>query len=130
MSFSLWLPVVHSQLLCFADAEMEIVVLSVGYLIVAGNQANDSCVISRFEDGVGAVGGHAVVHEQGVQDRAEHAPLSGAGVEGQGRGCGAAYPHSLGSARQEVQDPITEGGDEPKVSELGDELGRHNCIEC
>ncbi len=66
----------------------------------------------------------------GVQERAEHAALRGAGVESQGGGCGGAYPHSLGSACQEVQDPITEGGVEPKVPELSDELGGHNGIEC
>ncbi len=51
MSFSLSLPVVHDQLLCFADVEMKAVVLaprcqdsdllSVGHLIVASDQAND-----------------------------------------------------------------------------------------
>ncbi len=40
------------------------------------------------------------------------------------------YPHRLGFACQEVQDPITEGGAEPKVSELGDELGGHNGVKC
>lgn len=30
-----------------------------------------------FNDGVGAVGGNAVVLEQGVQDRADHAALRG-----------------------------------------------------
>ncbi len=48
VSFSLSLPVVHNQLLCFADKEMEIVVLapgcqgsdllSVGRLIITGDQ--------------------------------------------------------------------------------------------
>ncbi len=37
-----------------------------------------------------------------------------------------AYPHSLGSTHQEVQDPITEGGVELKVSELGG----HNGVKC
>ncbi len=40
------------------------------------------------------------------------------------------YPHSLGSACREVQDPITEGGIELKVPELSDKLGRHNGTEC
>lgn len=48
-----------------------------------------------------------------VQERAEHAALRGAGVGRQGGGRGGAYPHSLGSARQEVQDPISEFGVEP-----------------
>ena len=133
------LPTVHDQLLCFADVEMEVVFLAprcqgsdllfVGHLIVAGNPAYDCCVISKFADGVGAVGGHAVMYEQEVQERTEHAALGGAGVECQVGGCGAAYPHSLGSARQEVQDPITDGGVEPKVSELGDRLQGHDGIE-
>ncbi len=38
----------------------------------------------------------------------------------QGGGCDAAHPLSLGSAHQEVQDPVTEGGVESKVPELGD----------
>ena len=104
--------------------------LSVGLLIVAGDQAYDSRVISKLNDGVGAVGGQAVMREQGVQERTEHAALGGTCVESQGGGCGAAYPHSLGSARQEVQDPITEGDVEPKISELGDELLGHDGIEC
>ncbi len=53
--------------------------------------------------------------EQGVQERAEHAALRGTGVEGQGGECGAAY--------QDIQDPVTQGGVEPKVSQLDDELG-------
>ncbi len=124
ISFSLLLPVVHYQLLCFADIEMEVVVpaprcqgsdlLSVGRLVIVGNQADD---------------GHAVMHKQGAQERAEHAALRGTGVESQGGGCGAAYPYNLGSVCQEVQDPITEGGVEPKVSD-GDELGGHNGVKC
>ena len=95
MLFSLSLPVVRDQLLCFVDVEMEIVVLvpkcqgcdllSVGHLIITGDQAY--MMISRFDDGVGAVGGHAVMSEQGVEERTEHQPVT---------------------AHQEVQDPITD----------------------
>ena len=53
----------------------------------------------------------------------------GVPVMSQAGGCGAAYPHSLGPAHQEVQDPITEDDVEPKVSELGDELQGHDGIE-
>ncbi len=81
--------------------------LSVGHLIVASDQADDGRVLSKLDDGVGAVRGHAVLHEQGLQERAEHTTLRDAGVESQSGGCGAAYPHSLGSARQEIQDPVT-----------------------
>lgn len=69
------------------------------------------------------------MREQGAQERAEHTALGGAGAESQGGGCGVAYPHCLGSARQKVQYPITEGDVEPKVSELGDELQGHYGIE-
>ncbi|CAB1457121.1 unnamed protein product [Pleuronectes platessa] len=125
--FSSSLPVVHDQLLRFADVEMEVVVLaprcqgsdllSVGLLIVDGDQAYDSGVISKLNDGVGAVGGHAVLREQGVQKRSEHAALGGTGVESQGGGFGAADPHRLWSARQKVQYLLTEGNVEPKVGE-------------
>ncbi len=71
----------------------------------------------------------AVVLEQRVQERAEHAALRCASIEGQGGGCGAAYLHSLGSACQEVQDPVTHGSVESQISELDDELGGHNSIE-
>ncbi len=67
MFFSLSLPVVHDQLLCFADIEMEVVVLaprcqgsdllSVGCLIIAGDKADDGHVVSKLDDGVGPVGG-------------------------------------------------------------------------
>ena len=40
------------------------------------------------------------------------------------------YPHCLGSARQEAQDPVTKGGVEPEVPELHSELGGHNGVEC
>jgi hypothetical protein len=53
----------------------------------------------------------------------EHAPLRGPRVEGQ-RGV-VAYPHHLGVARQEVQDPVAEGGVQSQGPELSDELGSH-----
>ena len=36
---------------------------------------------------------------------------------------------SLGSARQEVQDPVTQGGFKTQAPEFRDELGRHNRVE-
>ncbi len=72
---SLSLSVLHNMLLCFADIEMEVVVLaprcqgsdllSVGRLTITGDQADDSCIISKLDDGVGAVGGHAVMRLTG-----------------------------------------------------------------
>ena len=58
------------------------------------------------------------VGEQGVEERAEHAALRGTGVEDQGGGCDVSHPHCLGSARQEVQDPVTEGAVEPRSLSL------------
>ena len=54
--------------------------------------------------------GHTVVGEQGVQERAQNAPLWGPSVEDQRGGYRVAYPHHLVAARQEVQDPVEEGG--------------------
>ena len=50
------------------------------------------------------------VSEQGVQEGTEHAPLRGPCVEHQRGGCVITYPYHLGAARQEVQDPVAEGG--------------------
>ncbi len=77
--------------------------LSVGHLIIFCNQADDGCVISKFDDGVGAVGGHPVVHEQGVQERAKHADLRGANVESLCGGCGAAHPHRQPGRKFRIQ---------------------------
>ncbi len=82
------LPVVHNQLLCSADGEMEgvdlaprcqgsdLLSVAVSSLLVF----SDGCVVSKLDDGVGAVGGHAVMLEQGVRERAEHAALRGVRV--------------------------------------------------
>ena len=97
MSLSLLLPVIHNQLLGFADVEMEVVILtlrcqlfdllSVCHLVGVGDQADGGRVVSKLHDGVGAVCGHAVVSEQGIEERAEHAALRSSGVEDQGGGC-------------------------------------------
>lgn len=75
MSISLSLPAVHNHLLCFADVDTEVVVmaprrqdsdlLSAGDIIAVG----DGCVISELNDGVGAVGGRAVVRKRAVGER-------------------------------------------------------------
>ena len=75
-----------------------------------GDQAYHCCVVSKLNDGVGVVLGHAVVGEQGLQERTEQAPLRGPSVEDQSGRCVLAYPYQLGTARQEVQDPVAEGG--------------------
>ncbi len=59
--------------------------LSVGRLIVVGDQAYHRCVISKFDDDVGAVCSCTVVCVQGVQEWAEDATLRCTSVEDQGR---------------------------------------------
>ena len=57
-------PVVHSQLLCHAHIEGEVVVLAphcqvsdllpIGGLIIVSDQAYHCCVVSKLKDGVGS----------------------------------------------------------------------------
>ena len=111
-------PVVHNHLLSLGYVEEEVVILAspgqvsdllpIGCLVVVGDQAYHCCVICKHNDAVGVVPGHAV-SEQGVQEGTEHAPLRGSSVEDQRGRCVATYPHQLGLARQEVQDPVAEG---------------------
>ena len=87
-------PVVHNQLLSFAEVELEVVVLaprcqgshllSVRRLVAVGDQADDGRVVSNLDDGVGAVCGHAVMCEQREEERAEHTALGCAGVQSSG----------------------------------------------
>ena len=81
------IPVVHDQLICLAHIEGKVVVLAphcqvsdflpIGGLIVVGDQAYHCCVISKLNDGIGVMFGHAVVGEQGVQEETKHTPLRG-----------------------------------------------------
>jgi hypothetical protein len=61
--------------------------------------------------------------EQGVQEGTSHVPLSNPSVEDQRSGGVVSYLHHLGVARQEVQDPVAQGGVETQGPELDDELG-------
>jgi hypothetical protein len=56
--------------------------------------------------------------EQGVQEGTEHAHLRGPCVEDQRGKCVVTYPYHLGTARQEVQDPVAEGGLNPRFLSL------------
>jgi hypothetical protein len=97
-------PEVHSQLLCFVDAEGNAVylapcsqsafLLSVGCLVVVGNQAYYWHVISELDDRV--VCCQAVVGIQGVQEGTEEASLWGPCVEDQWRRANVAYLQKLG----------------------------------
>ncbi len=59
--------------------------LSVGRLIVVGDQAYHRCVVCKFDDDVGSVCCCTVVCVQEVQEWAEDAALRSIGVEDQGR---------------------------------------------
>jgi hypothetical protein len=61
--------------------------------------------------------------EQGVQGRAQNAPLWGPSVEDQWGGDVVTYPHHLGAARQEVQYPVAQGRVETQGLRLDDEFG-------
>ncbi len=58
---------------------------SVGRLIIVSDQAYHRCVVSEFDDDVGAVCGCTVVCVQGVQKWAENTALWSTSVEGQRR---------------------------------------------
>ena len=105
-------PVVHNLLLCLAHVEGEVVFLAphcqisdllpIGCLIIVSGQAYHRYVVSKRNDGVGVVLGHAVVGERGVQEGTEHAPLRDPRVVEQRGRCVVAYLYHLGAARQEV----------------------------
>ncbi len=59
--------------------------LSVGRLIVVGDQAYHCCVIGKFDDNVRNVCGCTVMCVQAVQEWAEDAALRSTSVEDQGR---------------------------------------------
>ncbi len=115
--FSALYPEIHHQLLGL-DVEWEVVLLtpfsqgthllSVGRLIVVGDQAYHCCVICKFEDDVRAVCGCTVMCVQGVQEWAEDAARRSTGVEDQGRWGVVAHSDYLTSACQEVQDPAAQ----------------------
>ncbi len=82
--------------------------LSVGCLIIVGDQAYHRCVIGKFYDDVGAVCGCTVVCVQGVKEWAEDAALRSTSVADQGRSGVAAHSDHLTSACQGVQDPVAQ----------------------
>ena len=58
------------------------------------------------------------------------APLWGPSVEDQQGEDVVSYPHHLGAARQEVQDPVAQGGVEIQGLELNDEFGGYYGVKC
>ena len=79
-------------------------------LIIVGDQAYLPLLLSKLNDGVGVVVGHAFVGEQGVKVGPKHTTLRGPRVEDQHDRCVVAYLYHLGAACQEVQDPVAERG--------------------
>ncbi len=104
--------------------------LSVGRLIVVGDQAYYRCVIGKFDDDVGAVCCCTVMCVQGVQEWAEDAALRSTSVEDQGRISIVAHSDHLTSACQEVQDPATQRSVQSQSLELRNQCGRHYGVKC
>ena len=73
--------------------------------------------------------GHTVMGELLVQEGTKDTPLWDPCVKGQRGGSDVAYPNPLGSAHQEVQDPVAEGGVQTQSPKLGNELGGDNGVE-
>ena len=74
--------------------------------------------------------GQTVMGEQGLQEGDEYVPLWSPCVEDQQNGGVISYLHHLGAARQEVQDPVAQGGVQTQGPELDDELGGNYGVEC
>jgi hypothetical protein len=74
--------------------------------IVVGDQAYHCFVVSKLNDGIGVMFGHAVLGEQGVQEGTKYTPLRGPNVKDQNV---VAYFYHLGATHQEVEDPVAEG---------------------
>ncbi len=138
--FSALSPEIHHQLLGLVDVEWEVVLLtpfsqgthllSLGHLIVVGDQAYHRCVIGKFDDDIRAVCGCTVVCVQGVQEWAEDAALRCTSVEGQGRWGIVANFDQLTSACQEVQDPAAQRSVQSQSLELRNQCGRHYGVKC
>ena len=67
--------------------------------------------------------------EQGVQERAEKAPLWDPSVEDQRGGDVVSYSHHLGAARQKAQDSVARGGVEIYGLELNDKFGGYHGVK-
>jgi hypothetical protein len=112
-----------------ADVEGDVVVLTpqyqvsdllpIGWLIVVSDQAKHYRLVSKLNNGVGGEYRRGLsTHSRGVLV-----------LRVQRGGFVVAYPHHLGAARQEVQDPVADGGVQSQGPELSDELGGHCGVE-
>ncbi len=112
------LPEVYNQLFGFAHVQRETVVLApwckslhliqVCGLIIVGNEAQNHSIISKFNNGSGAVRGHAVVGVERLEQGAQDTALWGSYVQGDGVGGALADFHHLWSGGEEVLNPVTE----------------------
>ena len=83
-------PYIHNHLFRFADIEGKVVLMEpchsawhltpVLCLITTSDQAYDSGVISKPDDGVALIGGSAVMCEEYVEQGAQHTTLRAASV--------------------------------------------------
>ncbi len=138
--FSALSPEIHHQLLGLVDVEWEVVLLtsfsqgthllSVGCFIVVRDQAYHRCVVSKFDDDVGAMCGCTVMCLHGVQEWAEDTDLQCTSVDGQGRWGVVAHSDHLTSACQEVQDPAVQRSVQSQSLELHNQCGRHYVVKC
>lgn len=69
-----------------APGRQGLALLPVRCLIIIADQSNNGCVFSKFVEGVGSMGGNAVVGVQCVQDWTEDTVLGNTSVEDDGRG--------------------------------------------
>ena len=130
-------PEVHDQLLCCVEREVIFLaplcqglhLLPVGCLVIVGNQAYYCSVVCNLYDWVRGVRGHSVMGEQGVQERAEHAPLWSRCVEDQRSGGDVSYLHHMVVARQEVQDHVAQGRALTQRNKFNDKLGGYYCVK-
>ncbi len=112
------LPEVHDQLFSFAHVQRETVVLApwckslyliqVCCLIIAGNEAQNHSISSKFNNRGGAVRGHAVVCVERVEKGTQDTTLWGSYVQGDRVGGELAHFHHLRSTGEEVLNPVTE----------------------
>ncbi len=111
------LPEVYNQLFSFAHNQRETVVLApwckslyliqVCGLIIAGNEAQNHSIISKFNNRSGAVRGHAAVCVERVEQGTQYTTLWGSYVQGDGVGGELAHFHHLRYAGEEILNPVT-----------------------
>ncbi len=72
---------------------------------------------------------YAVVGEKGVEYWAQHTALWYSSFYIENGGGVVTEPNRLWSVGEKIQGPVTEGGADAKINELGDQLGWDHCIE-